>query len=139
MPFLLVPFLPVALIYLFSRISGWQTLSQRYPLRGTFPQPKVYLGYGVFHGWLGYNGAIVVSSDRSGLYLRGMPVVISFCHDPIFIPWSEVTQINRRKSLLAQDYRIVTAQAPEVNFALRSRTFAYVREDAQAAEVAGDY
>ena len=138
-PLVALPVLPVALIYLISRTSGWQTLADRYPLRGPFPEPKVRLGYGVFRGWIGYNGGIVVASDRGGLYLRAMPVVLSFCHDAIYIPWSEVTYIEKDDGLLSNGYRILTAQAPEVRFALRVSTFAAVREDARAAGVAGQY
>jgi hypothetical protein len=138
-PLILTPLLPVGIIYFFSRTSGWQTLAEHYPLRGSFPKPKVWMGYGVFHGWIGYNGGIVVASDEAGLYLRAMPVVLSFCHDPIFIPWTEVTRIVKEEGLLAQGYRIMTVKAPDVRFALRPSTFDAVREDARAAGVSGDY
>lgn len=139
LPILALGLLPVALIYLFSRVSGWQTLAGAYPLRATFPKPKIRLGYGVFRGWIGYNGGIVIASDRTGLYLRAMPVILSFCHDPMYIPWSQVTRIERETGLLSEGYRLVTAQAPDVRFALRASTFAVVREDAQAAGVQGTY
>ncbi|MFO1351828.1 MAG: hypothetical protein U1F68_14610 [Gammaproteobacteria bacterium] len=138
-PLALVPLLLIAQIYLFSRASGWQTLARRYPLRGPFPPPKTRMGDGVFRGWIGYNGGIVVASDHAGLYLRAMPVVLSFCHDPIFIPWSDVTRIARESGALARGFRIATAQAPEVRFALRASTFALVRADAQAAGVTGRF
>lgn len=138
-PALLTALIPVGAIYLISRTSGWQTLAECYPLRGTMPQPKVRMGYGVFRGWMGYNGAIVVSSDASGLYLRAMPVVLSFCHDPINIPWSEVTSICRERSILSDRYQITTRQAPEVRFALLEGTFDAVRGDARAAGVVGAY
>lgn len=138
-PLVVVPLLPVAVIFFFSRMSGWQTLARRYPLRGCFPEPKVRLGFGVFRGWIGYNGGIVVASDGGGLYLRAMPVILSFCHDPIFIPWSEVTRVEKHKGLLSPGYRIVTMQAADVDFALRPSTFEVVRGDARAAGVAGEY
>jgi hypothetical protein len=138
-PAVLTPLIPVGAIYLISRTSGWQTLAGCYPLRGEFPRPKVWMGYGVFRGWIGYNGAIIVASDAMGLYMRATPILLSFCHDPIFIPWSEVTQITKEGGLLSQGYRITTRQAPEVRFALRSGTFDAVRDDARAAGVAGDY
>jgi hypothetical protein len=138
-PAILTPLIPIGLVYLFSRASGWQTLAEHYPLRGPFPKPRVWLGYGVFRGWIGYNGGIVIASDGAGLYLRAMPIVLSFCHDPIFIPWTEVTRIVRDDGLLSQGYRIMTARAPDVRFTLRPSTFAAVRDDARAAGVAGDY
>ncbi len=94
---LLLPALLVApaLIVVFSRLSRWQTLAHRYPLRGSRPPARVRLGFGVFRGWIGYNGGLVVAVDARGLYLAAMPVVLSFCHPPIFIPWSEIEWIRR--------------------------------------------
>lgn len=138
-PLILTPLLPVVTIFLISRVSGWQTLARHYPLRGEFPRPRVRLGYGVFRGWIGYNGGIVVASDAAGLYLRAMPIVLSFCHDPIFIPWTEVTQVTREDGLLSSGFRIATSQAPQVRFALRPSTFEAVRQDARSAGVGGDY
>ena len=138
-PVILTPLLPVAAIYVISRTSGWQTLAARYPLRGEFPAPKTRFGYGVFRGWIGYNGGIIVASDAAGLYMRAMPIVLSFCHDPIFIPWADVTQIAPDSGFLSGGYRITPAQAPEVRFVLRSGTFDLVRADARAAGVGGDY
>lgn len=136
---ILTPLLAVGIIYLISRTSGWQTLAAHYPLRGPFPTPKVRLGYGVFRGWIGYNGAIIVGSEASGLYLRAMPVLLSWCHDPIFIPWTEVRRIERERGVLADGYRIQTMQAAEIRFALRPSTFSAVRADAHRAGVEGDY
>jgi hypothetical protein len=128
------------LIVVFSRLSGWQTLARRYPLRGSRPPARVRMGYGVFRGWIGYNGGLILSVDARGLYLAAMPVVLSFCHPPIFIPWSEIEWIRRDRMLgFITVYRIRTRQAPEVNFALRSRTFVRIRDDARRAGVAGDY
>jgi hypothetical protein len=129
-PIILTSLLPVGLIYLFSRTSGWETLAERYPLRGEFPTPKVWMGYGVFRGWIGYNGGIVVASDAAGLYLGAMPIVLSFCHDPIFIPWSQMRRISKEIGLLSDSYQIATEKAPEVRFALLESTFDAVREDA---------
>jgi hypothetical protein len=130
---------PAALIFLFSRYGGWSALAERYPLRGPFPKPKTRFGFGVFRGWVGYNGGIIVASDESGLYLRALPVILSFCHAPIYIPWSEVREIEPSSGWLSEGYRIRTAQAPEVDFALRPQTFALVREDAKRAGVPGTY
>jgi hypothetical protein len=139
---LLLPALLVApaLIVVFSRLSGWQTLARRYPLRGSRPPARVRLGFGVFRRWIGYNGGLVVAVDGRGLYLAAMPVVLSFCHPPIFIPWSEIVWIRRDRLLgFITLYRIRARQAPDVDFALRARTFARIREDVHRAGVPGDY
>jgi len=128
---------PAAIVFLLSKISGWSALAQRYPLRGGFPKPKKRFGYGFFRGWVGYNGGIIVGSDQSGLYLRAMPVIFSFCHAPIYIPWREVSAIEPLSGWI-RGYRIRTARAANVNFALRPQTFAVIREDAKSAGVSGE-
>lgn len=130
--------IPAGLIYLIARTGGWHALAKRYPLRGPFPPPRTRFGYGVFHGWMGYNGALIVASDELGLYLRATPVLLSWCHPPIYIPWSEIERIELTSGW-DKAYRIRTLQAPEVNFALRPGTFAHIREDAKRAGVPGEY
>jgi hypothetical protein len=130
--------LPAGIIYLIARTSGWNTLAERYPLRSPFPRPRTRFGFGVFHGWVGYNGALIVASDEAGLYLRATPVLLSWCHPPIFIPWSEIAKIEQISGW-EKVYRLHTLQAPEVDFALLAGTFAVIREDARRAGVPGDY
>jgi hypothetical protein len=122
-----------------SRISGWNLLAEHYPATGDIPPARKWMGYGVFRGWMGYNGGIVVSSDVRGLYLRGMPLLLSFCHRPVFIPWSEMTRIEERSGWNGRVYAIRTRRASEVDFGLRPSTFAVVRDDARSAGVPGDY
>jgi len=129
---------PAAILYLIARTGGWHALAERYPLRGPFPKPGTRFGFGSFHGWVGYNGALIVASDELGLYLRATPVLLSWCHPPIFIPWSEIQRIELTSGG-DKVYRIHTAQVPEVNFALRPGTFAVIREDAKQAGAAGEY
>jgi hypothetical protein len=133
---LLVPF---GLIFVLSRVSGWSTLADLYPLQGDSPRPLVRLGYGVFRGWIGYNGGIVVSANERGLYLAAMPIVLSLCNRPIFIPWSELRAIRMRRTMFWPAYALHTARAPEVDLALRPGTFAPVRPFALRAGVPGDY
>jgi hypothetical protein len=129
---------PAVIIYLIARTGGWHTLAERYPLRGTFPTPRTRFGFGSFYGWVGYNGALIVAADELGLYLRATPVLLSWCHPPIFIPWSEITRIELTSGG-DKVYRIHTAQSNEVQLALRPGTFVCIRDDARRARVPGDY
>ena len=129
----LVLLIPVGVIVAISRFSGWSLLAEHYPGYGDFPRPARWMGYGVFRGWLGYNGGIVVASNARGLYLRATPVILSFCHRRIFIPWSEIARIEQRSGWLGLVYAIRTRRATEVDFALRPSTVAVVLEDARRA------
>ncbi|MEZ0371718.1 MAG: hypothetical protein ACAI44_21680 [Candidatus Sericytochromatia bacterium] len=130
--------IPAAAIYLISRTSGWKVLAEAYPLQGTFPPPVVRMGYGVFRGWVGYNGGLILGTDAKGLYLRTTPVVLAFCHAPIFILWSEISEIEPPRKAYG-GFRLHTRRAPDVNFALRPRTFVRISDAARQASVPGKY
>jgi hypothetical protein len=85
---------------------------------------------------VGYNGALVVASDASGLYLSVWGL-LSWAHPPVFIPWTEVERIEHRRALAVRLHEIHVRRAPEVRFALRDRTYALVRDDAISAGVPG--
>lgn len=135
----LTALLPAAVMFLISRGSGWSTLADTYPLQGDRPKALVRLGYGVFRGWIGYNGGLVLAADERGLYVSAMPIVLSFCHRPIFIPWRELREIRVRKRWFGQLYELHTVQARDVDFALRPSSFAALRPFAERASVPGDY
>jgi hypothetical protein len=135
----LVVLVPFVVILVLSRVSGWNLLAEHYPGTGDFPPAKKWMGYGVFRGWVGYNGGIVVASDLRGLYLRATPILLSFCHRRIFIPWPDISGIERRSIWSGEVYSIRTRRAREVDFALRPSTFQVVRDDAQSAGVPGEY
>lgn len=130
---------PLVALALLARLGGWATLAERYPGRPRPAKVARWFGYGVFRGWVGYNGGLVIGSDASGLDVRALPVVLSFCHAPIFIPWHDVARIEKRPRWFGTVYRLVMRRARDVNFALRPATFDVVRSDARAAGVAGDY
>ena len=129
----------VLLLFVLSRASGWPALADRYPAPPVRPEPLVRLGYGIFAGWIGYNGGIVLSADERGLYLSAMPLILSWCHAPVFIPWAEIQEIRPTKRLWSTVYEIHTLGASEVDMALRASTFAPARPFAAAAHVPGSY
>jgi hypothetical protein len=136
LPFLLL--IPAIVVFLLSRASGWSTLADAYPLLGAFPATRTWLGYGVFRGWIGYNGCLILGSDQTGLYLRTWPL-LSIFHAPVFIPWSEIREIDPPSGWLGAANRLHTVRAPDLDFALRPSTFELVREDARRAGVPGRY
>ena len=123
------------LLWGFSRLSGWSTLAARYPGTASPPAPRTRFGYAVFRRWIGYNGGLVLAADTRGLYISAMPIVLAPWHSPIFLPWGEITEIRAQRILWTRCFGIRTRRAPEVDFALRRRTFERVRAEAQRAHV----
>ena len=123
------------LMWGFARLSGWRTLAARYPGGAFAPAPRTRFGYGVFRGWIGYNGGLIVAADTRGLYISAMPIVLAPWHPRIFIPWEELTEVRGRRILWSRCFGIRTRGAPEVDLALRRGTFELVRADAQRARV----
>lgn len=110
-----------------ARMSGWADLAERYPLRGPAPPPVTRMGYGVFRGWLGYNGCLIIAADESGFHMAGWPLFLAPTHKPIHIPWGEIAEIRLHKLLWARSFQLVTRSAPAVDFRLNERTFTRIR------------
>ena len=133
-----LPLLLFGIITGFSRYAGWSRLADRYPARRASPTPATRFGYAAFHGWVGYNGCIILAADDEGLYVRTWPF-LALLHAPIFIPWGQVQEIVPESRGAFLRYRIKTIGASEVTFALRAGTFAHARDAARRAGVRGDY
>jgi len=133
---LLVAAAVFAPLWLLARIGGWRTLAERYPRNDAMPPRKMWMGFAVFRGWVGYNGALVVASDARGLFLSALPILL-WSHPPIFIPWADVERIEHRSTWYGRVHEIRVRRAPEVRFGLRERTYRFVQPDAAAAGVAG--
>lgn len=118
-----------------AQTSGWKQLAREYPEKGERP-PLGKLGSCVFRRWLGYNNGIIVGTDTAGLHLWTIPVLMSWCHDPIEIPWSEIEEVRARPALTwGKDYLVHLRRAPGLDFALRNKTFERVRRAFEAAGV----
>ena len=128
--------MPAFVIFLVSR-AGWSEMAETYPGVEAKPAAKTRFGYGSIRGWIGYKGALIVTSDARGLHLATWPVLLSWCHAPVFIPWSEVVEVQERRIFFVAVQEIVTRRTAHLRFALRSGTFALVRDDARAAGVRG--
>ncbi|MBL8018674.1 MAG: hypothetical protein JNM27_03335 [Leptospirales bacterium] len=77
-----------------AAFSGWQWLSENYPLKGKFP--------GNNSGWISGNmcgvtfrSCLVVAGDDAGFYMR-MTLLFRLGHPPLFIPWSDIVAAPRR-------------------------------------------
>jgi hypothetical protein len=109
---------PALTMFSISRLSGWPRLAARYPATGPRPKPLTVFGYGTMRGWIGYNGGLVLAADENGLHLGTWPVLMGWCHRPVFIPWSQIADLRARRRWWRVYYRLDLKGAPDVDLAL---------------------
>ncbi len=80
--------------FLLAELTGWKSLSRRFP--AIPPGPDAERGFGSISigGWGNYNNCVRWASDHDRLHLRILPGFNLF-HPPISIPWGEVETIVR--------------------------------------------
>jgi hypothetical protein len=91
--FLLIPFLSTSL-------SGWRDLARRFRFAGTFPQQAWRFQSAQMRRSLGYNRALRVGADQSGLFIKTMGIFLLPFQPPLFVPWSEITAHSKPPSSL---------------------------------------
>lgn len=117
---------PALVMYSISR-GGWAKVAEAYPETGTPPPAVTNVGYGVFNGWVGYKGCLIIGVDDAGLHLRCWPFVLGWFHDPICVPWKDVGTARAVKIMWAGYHELRFAKTPDTRFALRDGTFEALR------------
>jgi hypothetical protein len=82
--------LPIAILFLLSRISGWDLLARRFRANGPFCGEMWNWQSARFRGWFGYNNCLIFGASPEGLYLAMMPLFRIFGHPALLIPWTEI-------------------------------------------------
>ncbi|UPT74176.1 MAG: hypothetical protein M0D55_20575 [Elusimicrobiota bacterium] len=119
---------PAATMFAISRLSGWPRLASRYPDRGAArPRSLTLFGYGTMRGWVGYNGGLILGADDAGLHVATWPVLMSWCHAPVFIPWTQIADLRAKRRLWKTYYRLDLKSAPDVDFALSAADVGLLR------------
>lgn len=109
---------PVLVMFAVSRLSGWPRLAARYPGTGARPKALTVFGYGTMRKIVGYNGGLILAADDAGLHLSTWPILMSWCHRPVFIPWSQIADLRARRRWWRVYYRLDLKGAPDVDLAL---------------------
>lgn len=94
-----VLFVFYAVLFIISRMSGWQQLVEKYPDQGVgMPASKRYFVYGGMKKYVNYNGSLVLESTATGLRVR-MAKLFSLGHPAFFIPWSDLTVVDAKRGI----------------------------------------
>ncbi len=114
-----------AVMWTLSRLA-WKAVADAYPAAATTPAPATSTGYGVFNGWLGYKGCLVIGADDAGLHVRNWPLLSAF-HAPFFVPWSEIAGARPRKIFWADYVEVTFRKTPGITFSIRGGTYEALR------------
>ena len=114
-------------MFTISRLGGWKELAARYPRNAPAPKALTIFGFGAFRGWIGYNGGLILSANDAGLHIATWPVLLSWCHAPVFIPWSQIVDARAGRMWWKTYYRLGLKGAPEIDFALSEGDLRLVR------------
>lgn len=127
-----------AVAWVCSRLAAWPALARAYPASpGDRPQELSY-GSAVFRGWVAYNNALRVGASERGLYVATLPVLLSWCHPAVFIPWSDIVEVREAAVWPARfgpDACLVLGRLPGFAFRLRARPYRLIRPRLSAARV----
>lgn len=103
--FIVFPLFWMAIVFLISRIGGWAGLAKLYaaemPARGdAFAMCTARL-----NGVGNYRNSLNVTVSASGIHMQPL-YIFSAGHEPLFIPWRAVTELEKRKRMFFTTARL---------------------------------
>jgi hypothetical protein len=94
----------ILVLFILSK-RGWQEFSERYNAFGNFSGTRAGI-VSTRIKKIQYNGSIVLRYDSQGIYLLPL-LIFRLFHKPIFIPWSEVKAVRKRKMSFWRIYELI--------------------------------
>ena len=95
---------------------GWNKLAKVYPAGIIFDGMKLKYRSCSFNS-MRYNGIVTLGADHNGLFIEiGLPV-FRIGHQPLFIPWAEISIEDKDVKILSKTIsltEITTAQVPKM-------------------------
>jgi hypothetical protein len=116
-PFLLFVTLWVFNSFLASIIGGWIRLSQFFDCERDFEGNWMTFQSGSV-GFMRYGRCLWIGASSEGLWLKTGPLfVFRLFHTPLFIPWSAVRKVIRKKFLWYKNL-VIEVEKPKVKLVL---------------------
>jgi hypothetical protein len=112
---LLLPFflyLPLAVFVVLSVIGGWRRLARQFRAPKNFKNGQLFRWQNAQVGGVNFNNSLNVRVANEGLHLS-LPILFSFMHPPLLIPWTEIKAARQRK-LLFRSALLLTIGQPKI-------------------------
>ena len=96
-----IPLVWMGILFLLSRLGGWSALAVQYPIGDRLPRGNTFHWCSASFSLLGYyRNCLTISITTTGIRLR-MPILLRTGHNPIFIPWHAVLELDGSNSWLS--------------------------------------
>jgi hypothetical protein len=89
----------VSVLYVIAMVSGWNTLSKHFCLKGQFYGEQRPFQSARMRYYVHFGNSLSVGADESGLYLAVFPI-FRIGHPPLLVPWSEVAVISGERGFI---------------------------------------
>lgn len=110
----------IFILWIFSYVSGWRRLAERYRHRSDF-QGEFIRFQTARMNLVNYKNVLHLGLSRQGLYLNQM-VLFGLFHKPVLIPWEEIVAEPYQR-MLFRGYRLQFRSVPRVRLELYQSTF----------------
>ncbi len=110
----------ILILKLFSVLSGWRTLAERFQYQDKF-EGRYYRFQSAWMNKVLFRSSLEMGMNVMGLYLIPM-ILFRLFHKPIFIPWSEI-EAQPIKRFMIQVYRLRFRSCPDVSLTVYKKTF----------------
>lgn len=102
--------LPIA-----ARVTGWRTLSRRYPALDGRSGKRIWPGYAWFRGLGLYTNTVYLKAGATHLHFQMIPP-FRVAHPPFSVPWTDISAERQRHWWWSSLVRFSFAGEPAVPF-----------------------
>lgn len=106
-------------MYWIALVGGWRLLAKRFRLQGTFAGEKWTRQSAAMRWLTRYNNILTIGADGAGLYVVPF-VLFRAWHPALFVPWSEITDIQETQFLFIKFVMMRLGRAEEIPFKIRA-------------------
>jgi hypothetical protein len=122
-PLVLIPFFVLfwcVVMFLIARLTGWNTLAERFRLISTFTGPIWGFQSARTRWSTHYGSCLNVGADASRLMLSVF-FLFRLGHPPLLVPWSEISIAGRQSYWFIRQVRLLLGREEQIPFIICGR------------------
>lgn len=99
--------------FLIAALTGWSTLARRFRMQSPFTSPTWRFQSARMRWSTHYGSCLTVGADPTGLMLSVF-FLFRVGHPPLFVPWSEISVVERSKSWLGRQVKLQLGREEQI-------------------------